>query len=102
MAKSREDDFVTSLRADVVRVLTETSGAPEPYVMSIASQIVRAVVQRYQGERPYIGATALAYDEDAVLQDFTYNNHREVCDKHGISRSTLWRIVQRRSSSPKP
>jgi len=38
----------------------------------------------------------------AIRRDFDGKNHNEVCKKHGISRSTLYRAIgaRRESSSP--
>lgn len=92
---------MSALRADMVREISQATGAPEGHAINIASRILRAVQLRYQGERVYVPAPRC--DEDAVLRDFNGNNHREVCRTHEISRSTLYRLIdRRRDAEPMP
>lgn len=94
MTDARREDFMSALRADMVREISQATGAPEGHAINIASRILRAVQQRYQGERVYV--TAPRCDEQAVLRDFTGNNHREVCRAHVISRAKLYRLIAQR------
>lgn len=92
MMGNDRDSFASVLRAELVRVLSE-SGAGEAQAFRMASQVMVAVATRYQGELIYVRPPK--YDEQAVLRDFDFRNHRLVCERHGISRRTLYRIVQR-------
>lgn len=97
MANAREEDFVSALRAEIVGVLVRESGAPETHAIDMASKILAAVTQRYRGTEPYIGAAAPRYDRNAVLLDLQRYPTTVVCERHGISRATLWRLRQRRT-----
>lgn len=92
MMGNGRDNFASVLRAELVRVLSE-SGAGEAQAFRMASQVMVAVATRYQGERVYMCAPK--YDEIAILRDFDFRNHRAICERYGISRRTLSRIVQR-------
>lgn len=96
-ARPPGEDFVSALRADIVRVLVRSSGAPEQHVLPVAAEIIGAVAHRFGGERVYVPAPR--YDQAAVVRDLVYFPHAEVCRRHGISRSTLWRIVRRQRSN---
>lgn len=90
---TRTNDFLAALRSDIVRVLVAQTGAPETQVMGMASQILSVTQERFAGEKVYIPAPQ--YDETAVLADFNGRNHDHVCCTHGISRRTLYRVIER-------
>lgn len=91
----RKENFASALRAELVRVLVQESGAGEAQAFRMASQVLSAVGTRYRGEKVYVREEK--YDEAAVLRDFDYRNHRTVCERHGISRRTLYRILKRQA-----
>jgi Mor family transcriptional regulator len=90
---ARSIDFLAALRADIVRVLVEQTGAPEGHVMGMAAQIIEVTQRRFGADSVYIRKPA--YDPDAVLSDFDGRNHAAVCRKHQISRRTLYRVLHR-------
>lgn len=97
MRDSRRDDFLSALRSDVVQEIVQAYGAPESAAMQLASKIIGAMQHRFQGETVYFPAPRK--DIDAVLRDFDGRNYKEVCRKHHISRSTLYRHLQRHRSA---
>lgn len=97
MVDTRREDFMSALRADMVREIAQATGAPEGHAINIAARILRAVQLRYQGERVYVPAPRC--DEDAVLRDFDGSNHRAVCRDHQISRATLYRLIAQRKTT---
>lgn len=96
----RLDDFASVLHAKLVSVLVrvESSSASEALASQLAAEVVAHLAHTYQGELVYMRPPP-KYDEAAVMRDFDYRNHRAVCDKHQISRRTLYRIVRRNSGS---
>lgn len=96
---TKQCDFIAALRSDIVRELVSATGAPETHVMPVASKIIEALHRRWAGEQVYV-ASVPRYDAEAVMADFNYRNHAEVCAKHRISRATLLRVVRRHSKKP--
>lgn len=91
---AKQEDFIAAIRADIVRVLVEQTGATETHVIPMASMIIQAMQARFSGEQVYVKAPPKA-DAHAVLADFDYRNHKDVCRKHGISKRTLYRMLSR-------
>jgi len=46
------------------------------------------------GSRIYIPAPENADRNEKIMRDFRGNNHKEVCETHDISMTTLWRIIR--------
>lgn len=86
-------DFVSNLQAEMVRVISQEVGAPMTFANEVAQVVAQNVSAQYSGEQVYIRSKR--YDPAEVVRDFNYRNHQEVCAKHGISQSTLWRIMRR-------
>ena len=94
MPVKHRDDFVSCLRAELVQSLGRLPADATPQRAQAAAQaVVRRVTLKYRGERVYIRDER--YDPEAVVRDFNFANHAEVCQKHGISRATLKRLMQR-------
>lgn len=96
----KRDDFLSCLRAELVQSLGRLPEGTSPQrAQETAQAVVQRLARRYRGERVYIREAR--YDADAVLRDFQGANHAEVCQRHGLSRRTLERLVkqQRRGGS---
>lgn len=91
MAARRTEGFVSTVHAELVRIAQE-HGVDPPRAELIASKLVERVSAKYQGYEPYVGRPR--YDRDAVVRDFDGRNLKQVCSEHGISRSTLYRIMR--------
>ncbi len=97
MSNAKRDDFAAALRAEIVGVLVRESGAPETHAIAMASKILQAVSHRWQGTTAYV-RTPDRYDREAVLRDLKWFPTTAVCERHGISRATLWRLRKRDAS----
>ena len=93
MRRADEDQW-DALIAEYVRVVRDTTGAPEAVALKAASTMVRAFRLRFAGVELYISHPP-RYDEAAVLRDIRPDNVEEVCSRHHIHRSTLYRVVAR-------
>lgn len=89
-----EEEQWEALQAEYVRVIRETTGAPEAVAFKAASMMVRAFRQRFAGAQLYVSHPP-RYDESAVLRELKPDNLDEVCARHHIHRSTVYRIVAR-------
>ncbi|MDN5937876.1 MAG: hypothetical protein L0H83_04375 [Salinisphaera sp.] len=94
-------DTQARMRTRVTRVVREHTGFNERLALYIASEIIDALIEDYRGERLYVSASRAERDA-AVLIDFNGRNHRAVCARHGVSRSTLYRIIGQRCRRPWP
>lgn len=83
-----------ALRVDYVRIVQECTGAPPDVSMRAAAELVRAFRVKFGGAEVYVRPPD-RYDEAALLREFDGRNIDEVCTKHRISRSTLYRVVGR-------
>lgn len=87
-------DRRAGLRTRIVAVIREHIGLHEQFSVPIADEIVTAFHDEFAGEKMYLGGRDP--DRDAkVLADFNGRNHEEVMERHVISRSTLYNILQR-------
>lgn len=92
------NDFLSDLREEAMKAIAAATCGVTVDASEIANDIVRRVQQKHQGEEPYIPGPQ-KYDPAAVMRDFNYRNHAEVCRRHGISRSTLKRLVRKHTES---
>lgn len=87
-----DTDTEISVKYTLVRIL-RGSGFTEKVASAFAEDLAPKICLHFGGryfpKRPASG-DALRQD---VLEDFTGNNHDEVCAKHGISRRTLYRML---------
>jgi Mor family transcriptional regulator len=83
-----------ALRVDYVRIVQECTGATPDVSMRAAAELVRAFRVKFGGADLYVPRPA-RYDEAALLREFDGRNVDEVCTKHGIAHSTLYRAVAR-------
>lgn len=88
-------DTQSRMRTRVTRVVREQTGFNERLAVFIASEIVETLIDDFRGERIYVSPSRVERDA-AVLLEFNGRNHGAVCERHDISRSTLYRILTRR------
>lgn len=94
MSRSHQEDNLAGIRSDIVERLRREHGAPESQAFRMASDIIGLIRQRFMGGQIYV-AKPKPYDAQKVAADFRGNNHDEVCRRHGISRRTLYRVLER-------
>lgn len=88
-------DTQSHLRTRTTRVVREKTGFSEQLAVLIAGELVEILLDEFRGEQIYMSPSRLERDT-AVLIEFNGRNHGEICDRHEISRSTLYRILQKR------
>ena len=93
------EDQAIQLHREYVEIVREEIGLHEQFANDIAAAIVRGMRKRYGGRS--LGAKGCIYihkpDKSernaAIRAEFNGTNADEVCKKHGIGRSTLYRIA---------
>lgn len=96
---SLREDFISALRADIVRTLVQEAVGSERAAMRVASEILGAVQRRYGGEEVYVPRRMV--DEQQILAEWRGDNRDEICRKHRISRSAFYRLLAR-APAPSP
>ena len=93
--KSRaiQEDTVLLLRSEFTAIIREQVGMPEAVAAQVADAVVRGMRLRYGTQRIYIPAADKSERDALVRKEFKGTNAGEVCRKHGISRPSLYRIL---------
>lgn len=95
------DDAVMQLEQDFVEIAREELGMHEVPAQELASALVRGMRKRYGGMRLggrghiYVPAPSKSERDEAIRQAYNGTNGAEVRKAHGISRTTLFRIVSK-------
>ena len=109
---AKPDDGTLQLERDLIEILREERGLTEPAAFELAVDLVRGMRKRYGGMRLgprglYIPAPSKVERNEAIRRAYDGTNGPRVMREHGISRSSLFRIVNERRgprigiSSPK-
>lgn len=94
-------DFYTQLEAIVITNLSKNHIDPE-LTLVIAPAIIADVVKKFGGEMVYLKNQTKERSDakhKAILADFNGSNHSEVCQKHGITRFWLNKLLKRASEN---
>lgn len=87
------------LRAELTDVVKQQLGLHGSQAIKTADALLRGLMERMGGQGIYIPTTPRSERHAAILMDFAGNNAAEVCAKHGISKSTLYRLLTFRDAS---
>lgn len=97
------EDQAIQLHREYVEIVREEIGLHEQFANDIAAAIVRGMRKRYGGQTMgakgsiYVPAPDKSNRNAAIRAEFMGSNAAEVCKKHGVSRTTLYRIVSERA-----
>jgi len=91
-------DHQVALANEITTILREKVGYHEQFAAPIAEAIVHGLTERRGGDLLYVpnGKRDLRKLSDrnaAIRREFNGLNRRELCDKYGISKPTLYRVV---------
>lgn len=98
---SIDNDNLSRIRTRITRAVRQRIDCDERLAAFIATEAVDALITDFRGERIYIAPSIIERDAQ-VLVDFNGRNHDTVCDRHDISRSTLYRIIKKRGQRAAP
>lgn len=74
-------------------------GMPAHVAATLADELIRVASARHHaGAEYYLPTTTRLTREErdaAIRRDWRENNVRDLCRRHGVSRSTLYRVVRR-------
>lgn len=95
---AQAEDAVLQLEYDIVEIARQELGMHEREAYDIARALVRGLRKRYGGVRLghrglYIPAPSKLERDVQIRQEFNGLNRTEVMKRHGITRSTLYRVV---------
>jgi len=94
----RDTDACVDLKNKIIRAVRTGTGMHEHLALPIADEILGLLQTEFGGSRVYIpSATKRMINErnKRVMAAFTGDNHDQVCRDNGITRSTLYRILNR-------
>lgn len=89
-------DSAALLRMDIRDVLQAEIGMNEPFAELVSDALCRGLRSRWGGREIYVPAEDLAERNTRIRQAFKGNNAAEVMFRFGISRATLYRVINER------
>lgn len=97
MSTVETQDAVARLRALAVRAIVERTGLLEAHALPFAEAVIAGLQAEYGGDRLHIpklrARVAHAARRDAIRTDLEAGDTtREVCSRHGMSRTALHRL----------
>ncbi len=97
--KTKRDDAAVALQYEFTAIVREEIGMNEGFASQIAAALVRGMRRRFRGQRlgDYYLAEQTASEREerdsAIRAEFNGQNRDEICQKFGISKTHLYRIV---------
>ena len=96
------EDRVIQLRGDIAAIIHRKVGMLEPFANQLAGAILEGLREDFGGSTiggkgsVYIPAPDKSNRNAAIRAEFNGTNAAEVCKKHGINKTTLYRIAGER------
>lgn len=94
-------DEEVDLKYKITQILREGTGMNELFASMFAEVIVDGLTLRHGAHRVYIPAPGKVSRDESIRREFNGRNRREVCEKSGISRAQLYRIVGKKRGALK-
>ncbi|MGZ4954131.1 MAG: Mor transcription activator family protein [Methylobacter sp.] len=92
---SVSDHITDALQGDIREALQSSIGFNDDIAKSLAASIARKIQSRWGGREIYIPVGVDVSDRNRMIkQEFNGSNHAEICRRHNISLSTLYRIIR--------
>jgi hypothetical protein len=89
-------DGAALLRLDIREVVRHKIGMTEPFADLISEAILQGLRERWGGREIYVPAEDTAERNRRIRQAWRGNNASEVTARFGISRATLYRVLNER------
>ena len=94
MAADNSKSTVESLEDEFVAAVCKDTGFQPSLARIIVKPIIQHLVDTYAGERLYVPAPRREYPVEEIRQAVELTDNREaVCERFGISRATLYRVL---------
>lgn len=90
-------DAATQWVFDMTEILRDDLAFQEPWASAIAHEIVQGMRARFGGDDVYVPAPDKSARDERVREMFNGRNIKELMQLFGLARSTVYRIVGRRS-----
>jgi Mor family transcriptional regulator len=91
-----ENDGAALLRSDIREVVRHKIGMTEPFADLISEAILQGLRERWGGREIYVPAEDTAERNRRIRQAWRGNNASEVMLRFGISKATLYRVLNDR------
>lgn len=94
-----EADNTIALHAELTDIIREAEAMPEVRASRLAEAVIQGLKKRMAGESIYI-ASGLTMRErcardKAIRAEYNGRNRVDVCQKYGVSKAHLFRIIAR-------
>lgn len=98
MSKRSEsiDDTLVSLKQDLTAVVQQEIGFNEIFATQIADALVRGLRKRLGGQDLYIPAEDRTERDAMIRKEFNGRNIDDMCKKFGLSKRSIYKIVERK------
>lgn len=95
MAADNSKTTVESLEDEFVAAVCKDTGFQPSLARIIVKPIIQHLVDTYAGERLYVPTPRREYPVDEIRRAIEQTDNREaVCERFGISRATLFRVLK--------
>lgn len=92
---SKRESSVEALEQEFVGAVVKETGFTPSLALVVVKPIIRHLVSQYAGDRLYVPAPKRQYPADEIREAMQLTNNAEaVCDRFGISRATLYRVLK--------
>ncbi|HYF17698.1 MAG TPA: Mor transcription activator family protein [Ramlibacter sp.] len=88
------EDAAALLQMEFTEIVREEIGYKEDFASQIASAVLRGLRRRRGGEELYVPAADRSERDAAIRREFNGTNLLEVCRRHGVSKSTVYRVCE--------
>lgn len=95
MNREFSEDDLAAWHIDLTAAISEGTGLQEHFASQIAEAALRKLQARRGGRRSYLPTLGPEERHAAIRDAFRGNNHQEVCSEHGISKRTLYRVINK-------
>jgi Mor family transcriptional regulator len=92
-ARAAAEDQAVQLAGEISSILVEVISRDEALINRLATALVDGLRSRLGGGDVYIPAPDKSARNTAIRAEFNGRNMSEVCRRHGVKPSTVYRIV---------
>ena len=98
---AREIDATQALEDELVAALAKDTGMLPSLAVMFVRPVVRYLQSKHAGRRMYVPSPGRTYDVEAMRQQLAETRDVDlVCKTHGVSRTTLYRLLDESEETP--
>jgi len=89
------DHIINALQHDICEALQSSIGFKDDIAKTLSEAILRKIQGRWGGREIYMPVVGDSVERNrAIKQEFNGSNHADICHRHNISLSTLYRVIR--------